>query len=191
MGAVHLVPLGSGSGSRKQINRERPLRMMTNVTLFTDGSCLGNPGPGGWASLVRRNGQETTLSGGAASTTNNRMELLAVIEGLATLGESCHVTVFTDSQYVRNAVTKRWLKKWQRNGWKSAAKTPIKNRDLWARLVPLLARHEVTMHWVRAHRGHPENERCDKLARQEATKRKRSRLASHTCGFFADVVSAH
>jgi ribonuclease HI len=108
------------------------------------------------------------LSGGFAGTTNNRMEITAVLEGLAALKEPCIVDVYTDSQYVRKAVTDGWLENWQRNGWRTAAKKPVKNRDLWERLPPLLASHTVHFHWIRGHAGHPENERCDVLAREWA-----------------------
>lgn len=139
-----------------------------NVTVFTDGSCLGNPGPGGWAAILRCNGQEREMAGGYALTTNNRMEILAVLEALETLRETCTIELFTDSQYVRNAVEKKWLASWQRNGWKTADKKPVKNRDLWERLVPHLKRHTISFRWVRGHSGHPENERCDVLARSQA-----------------------
>lgn len=144
---------------------------MKNVQAFTDGSCLGNPGPGGWAAVLRCNGAERELSGGFAPTTNNRMEILAVIEALLTLKEPCSVDMHTDSQYVCNAVEKRWLAGWRRNGWKTSDKKPVKNRDLWERLLPLLETHKVRFHWVRGHSGHPENERCDVLARTQASRR--------------------
>jgi ribonuclease HI len=142
-----------------------------NVQAFTDGSCLGNPGPGGWAAVLRCNGSERELSGGFALTTNNRMEILAVIEALSILKEPCSVDLHTDSQYVRNAVEKKWLAGWRRNGWKTSDKKPVKNRDLWERLQPLLDVHTVRFHWVRGHSGHPENERCDVLARTRASSR--------------------
>jgi ribonuclease HI len=138
------------------------------VTLHTDGSCLGNPGPGGWAAVLRHNGHEKELSGGFAGTTNNRMEITAVLEGLCALKEPCMVDLYTDSQYVRKAVTDGWLENWQRNGWRTAAKKPVKNRDLWQRLLPLLKRHRISFHWIQGHAGHPENERCDALARSQA-----------------------
>ncbi|GFM32672.1 ribonuclease H [Desulfovibrio subterraneus] len=141
---------------------------MKQVQIFTDGSCLGNPGPGGWGTILRCNGTEKELSGGFSLTTNNRMEILAVLEGLSALTEECKVDLYTDSQYVRNAVEKKWLVNWQKNGWKTAGKQPVKNRDLWERLVPMLKKHTVQFHWVRGHSGHPENERCDVLARTEA-----------------------
>lgn len=142
--------------------------MKHDVQIYTDGSCLGNPGPGGWGAILRCNGTEKELSGGFSRTTNNRMEILAVLEGLSALKEPCAVDLYTDSQYVRNAVEKRWLANWQKNGWKTASKQPVKNRDLWERLLPLLKHHSVTFHWVRGHSGHAENERCDILARSQA-----------------------
>ncbi|MFI3271048.1 MAG: ribonuclease HI [Pseudomonadota bacterium] len=141
-----------------------------NVTIYTDGSCLGNPGAGGWGAILRCNGQEKELSGGFAKTTNNRMEIMAVIASLEALNTPCTVELYTDSMYVRDAVEKKWLSSWQRNGWKTAAKKPVKNQDLWQRLIPLLKKHTMTLKWVRGHNGHPENERCDELARNEAGK---------------------
>lgn len=155
---------------------------MKHIYLYTDGSCLGNPGPGGWASILRFGDTEKELSGGFALTTNNRMEILAVIEGLAALKEPCKVDLYTDSQYVRNAVEKKWLVNWQKNGWKNASKKPVKNKDLWLRLLPYLEKHDVTLHWVRGHSGHPENERCDDLAREEASKPNLPRDEGHEEG---------
>jgi len=140
------------------------------VTIHTDGSCLGNPGPGGWAAILESNGQRKELSGGFTPTTNNRMEVLAVIMALESLTRPCTVTLHTDSQYMANAVNKRWLNNWQRNGWKTAAKKPVKNEDLWRRLLPLLTKHTITFKWVKGHAGHSENERCDELARAEASR---------------------
>ena len=119
---------------------------------------------------MRFGGHSRELSGGFAETTNNRMEIMAVIEALCALKEPCAVELYTDSQYVRNAVEKKWLAGWLRNDWKNSAKKPVKNRDLWERLLPLLARHQIHFIWVRGHAGHPENERCDRLARDEAQK---------------------
>ena len=141
---------------------------MRNVTIFTDGSCLGNPGRGGWGCILRCEGHEKELSGGYAHTTNNRMEIMAAIAGLEELKEPCAVTLYTDSQYLRHAVEKKWLAGWRKNGWKTAAKKPVKNRDLWERLQVQLDRHSVTLEWVRGHNGHAENERCDELARSLA-----------------------
>jgi ribonuclease HI len=151
------------STGQTSMNRKR-------VQIYTDGSCLGNPGPGGWAALLRFGAHSRELSGGFAGTTNNRMEVLAVVEALSALKESCVIELYTDSQYVRNAVEKKWLANWLRNDWINSAKKPVKNRDLWERLLPLLTRHQVRFIWVRGHAGHPENERCDELARNEAQK---------------------
>ncbi len=145
---------------------------MKHIHLFTDGSCLGNPGPGGWAAILRLvdGDNEKEIFGGYAETTNNRMEIMAVIEGLKALKYRCRVQVFSDSQYVCNAIKKDWLKSWQKNNWKKADKKPVKNQDLWEILAKLLTEHEVTFHWVKGHQGHVENERCDVLARTEAAK---------------------
>ena len=137
--------------------------MLDEVQLFTDGACKGNPGPGGWGVLLRFGGHEKELCGGDASTTNNRMELTAVIEGLKALKRACPVVITTDSQYVKNGIT-QWIHNWKRNGWRTAAKKPVKNDDLWRQLDEAVSRHEVTWHWVKGHSGHPENERADELA---------------------------
>lgn len=139
------------------------------VDLFTDGSCLGNPGPGGWGALLRFNGTEKELAGGEDTTTNNRMELRAVIEGLNALTRPCVVTVYTDSQYVQKGITE-WIRGWKARGWKTAAKKPVKNADLWRELDDAQSKHEITWQWVKGHAGHPENERVDDLAREEAEK---------------------
>lgn len=144
---------------------------MKEVTVFTDGSCLGNPGRGGWGAILRCGGNEREISGGYAHTTNNRMEIMAAIAALELLNEVCTVTLYTDSQYLRHAVEKKWLAGWQKNGWKTAAKKPVKNRDLWERLQLQLTRHKVTLEWVRGHDGHTENERCDELARAQSSRR--------------------
>jgi ribonuclease HI len=146
------------------------MAMDSSVTIFTDGSCLGNPGPGGWCAILTEGERSKELFGGYRLTTNNRMELLAVIEALTALKRPCRVELWTDSQYVRNAIEKRWIDSWQRNGWKNSEKKPVKNQDLWQRLLPLLATHQVRFHWVRGHSGHRENERCDQLARAAAQK---------------------
>ncbi len=137
---------------------------MKQVQLFTDGACSGNPGPGGWGAILRFNGHEKELCGGEKNTTNNRMELMAVIEGLSALKEPCAVTLCSDSRYVVDGIEKGWARGWKRNGWRKADKKPALNADLWDRLLTLLDIHEVTLVWVRGHQGHPENERCDRLA---------------------------
>lgn len=137
---------------------------MKTVELFTDGACSGNPGPGGYGIVLRYGTVEKELSGGDASTTNNRMELSAVIVGLSALKEPCRVILTTDSRYVVDAVTKGWVYGWKKRGWVKADKKPALNSDLWEKLLPLLEKHEVTFNWVRGHAGHPENERCDRLA---------------------------
>ena len=137
------------------------------VELFTDGACLGNPGPGGWGALLRFNGTEKELVGGEEETTNNRMEMLAVIEGLKALTRPCVITVYTDSQYVQKGITE-WIKGWKARGWKTSSKKPVKNVDLWMALDEAQAQHNITWQWVKGHAGHPANERVDDLARWEA-----------------------
>lgn len=146
---------------------------LKTVNIHTDGSCLGNPGPGGWAAVLQMpdSGVHKELSGGFARTTNNRMEILAVIEGLKALKEACAVDLYSDSQYVCNAVEKRWLASWRKNNWIKSDKKPVKNRDLWEAMIPLLERHKVRFIWLRGHSGHTLNERCDVLARNEAGRR--------------------
>jgi ribonuclease HI len=137
------------------------------VEAFTDGACLGNPGPGGWGALLRSAGREKELSGGEALTTNNRMELLAAISALEALTRPSTVRLYTDSRYVMDGITK-WIKGWKRNGWKTADKKPVKNMDLWQRLDLAVTPHRVDWHWVKGHAGHVENERVDVLARKAA-----------------------
>ena len=136
---------------------------MKEIEMFTDGACKGNPGPGGWGALLRFGEKEKGLCGGEADTTNNRMELLAAIEGLKALREPCAVKLTTDSQYVRQGIT-QWMKGWKKNGWKTAAKKPVKNEDLWRLLDEQVARHNVSWFWVKGHSGHRENEIADQLA---------------------------
>ena len=136
---------------------------MVRVRLYTDGACRGNPGPGGWGVVMRYNGHEKELYGGEKNTTNNRMELTAVIRGLQALKRSCAVDVVTDSQYVKNGIT-QWIHNWKRNGWRTADRKPVKNRDLWERMDAALARHRLEWKWVKGHAGHAENERADQLA---------------------------
>ncbi len=145
---------------------------MKNVEIFTDGACSGNPGPGGWGAVLRYNGKEKELSGGEKETTNNRMELTAVIEALKALKLPCNVSVTTDSKYVYESVSKGWVYKWKANGWRKPDKKPALNPDLWGELLNLLDIHNVTFNWVKGHNEHPENERCDKLAVAECEKYK-------------------
>lgn len=137
--------------------------MSKTVHIWTDGACLGNPGPGGWGALLRWNGHERELSGGECETTNNRMELMAAIQGLESLKRPCKVVLTTDSQYVRRGITE-WMPNWKKNGWKTAAKKPVKNAELWQRLDRARECHDVQWDWVKGHSGHPENERADELA---------------------------
>ncbi|UWQ11289.1 ribonuclease HI [Aliiroseovarius crassostreae] len=146
---------------------------MAEFFAYTDGACSGNPGPGGWGTLLQAKDGDTVvkereLKGGEALTTNNQMELMAAIMALETLGKPCAITVVTDSQYVKNGVT-GWIHSWKKNGWKTAAKKPVKNAELWQRLDAAQARHHVTWQWVKGHAGHPENERADELARAGMT----------------------
>jgi ribonuclease HI len=143
---------------------------LKQIELYSDGACSGNPGPGGWGAILRFKGNEKEISGGEKETTNNRMELMGVIAGLETLKENCIVDIYTDSQYIANAFLKNWLGSWQKNGWKTAAKKPVKNRELWERLLVQAERHQLNWNWIRGHAGHPENERCDKLAVAERDK---------------------
>lgn len=141
--------------------------MSDKVEIFTDGSCLGNPGPGGYGALLRYKGHEKALSEGFFLTTNNRMELLAAIVALETLKRPCDIVLTTDSQYVRQGIT-QWIHNWKRRGWRKADKSPVVNVDLWQRLDVAITRHQIDWQWVKGHAGHPENERCDELARAAA-----------------------
>lgn len=142
---------------------------LTKIELYTDGACSGNPGPGGWGTLLRHGATEKELSGGERDTTNNRMELMAVIKGLEALKKRCHVEIYSDSKYVIDGATS-WLEGWKKRGWKNAAKEPVKNSTLWKQLDELLQQHQVVFHWVKGHAGHVENERVDALARSEIEK---------------------
>ncbi len=137
---------------------------MKTVEIYTDGACSGNPGPGGWGAILRYGKHEKELSGGAAETTNNRMELSGVIAALSALKEPCTVLVTTDSKYICDSINKGWVYSWQKKNWIKSDKKPALNADLWQRLLSLLEVHQVTFHWVKGHAGHPENERCDQLA---------------------------
>ncbi|NIZ00300.1 ribonuclease HI [Thalassospira lucentensis] len=139
------------------------------VDIFTDGACSGNPGPGGWGAILRFKGVEKELSGGDPETTNNRMEMMAAISALEALKRPCIINIYTDSSYVRDGITK-WIFGWQKRGWKTADKKPVKNVELWKRMLEALKPHQVEWHWVKGHAGHPENERCDELARMAVPK---------------------
>lgn len=145
---------------------------MKKIEIYTDGACSGNPGPGGWGAILRYNGVEKEFSGGEKETTNNRMELTAVIASLSALKEPCEVSLTTDSKYVCDSILKGWVYSWQKNNWRKADKKKALNVDLWEQLLPLLEKHDVTFNWVKGHAGHPENERCDKLAVMQTEKHK-------------------
>ena len=155
------MTMGSKGTDEKAGNRD------DRVDIFTDGSCLGNPGPGGWGVILRWRGREKELFGGAAETTNNRMELMAAIRALEELKSGSRARLYTDSQYVQKGITE-WIGKWKRNGWRTAARKPVKNEDLWRRLDEALGGHDVDWHWIKGHAGHAENERADELARRGA-----------------------
>lgn len=142
---------------------------MQKILIFTDGACLGNPGPGGWAALLRYGTNEKEISGNELETTNNRMEMMAAISALESLKRPCEVALYTDSKYVKDGIEK-WVHDWKKRGWKTADKKPVKNVELWQRLEEATAAHKVEWHWVKGHNGHPENERVDELARLEAEK---------------------
>ncbi|WP_218355417.1 ribonuclease HI [Alteromonas lipotrueiana] len=138
-----------------------------SIDIYTDGSCLGNPGPGGYGAVMIYNTHRKEISEGYFETTNNRMELLAAVAALNALNEPCTVDLTTDSQYVKNGIN-QWIHNWRKNGWRTASKKPVKNADLWRQLDEAVSKHKVSWHWVKGHSGHPENERCDKLARTAA-----------------------
>lgn len=140
---------------------------MKNITLYSDGSSLGNPGPGGWGTILEYNGHQKELSGGQENTTNNKMELMGVIKGLEALKEPCHVKIISDSKYVVQAINE-WLTNWQRNNWKTAGKKDVKNLELWKRYLDVSSKHTIEAFWVKGHAGHEQNERCDILARDQA-----------------------
>lgn len=140
---------------------------MKQVEIFTDGACKGNPGPGGWGALLRMGEHEKELSGSELETTNNRMEMTAVIQALSALKEPCKIALYSDSKYVIDGITK-WIHGWQKRGWKTAAKKPVLNEDLWREMIEAIARHDITWNWVKGHAGHPENERVDSIASERA-----------------------
>ena len=146
---------------------------MKTVTLYTDGACSGNPGPGGWGAILEFNGHEKELSGGESSTTNNRMELTAVIEGLSALKEPCRVELYSDSKYVIDSLEKGWARSWQKRGWVKSDKTPALNPDLWEKLLSLADLHQIRCHWVKGHAENEKNNRCDQLAVAQWKSRKR------------------
>ncbi len=147
----------------EQIKAVKPAESGT-IEIFTDGACSGNPGPGGWGAILRYKGHEKELSGGDEETTNNRMEMMAVIEALKAINRSSKIDIYTDSKYVMDGITK-WLDGWKSKGWKTASKKPVKNKDLWQEMDSLIQGHKVKFHWVKGHSGHIENERADELAR--------------------------
>ncbi|TDX29175.1 RNase HI [Modicisalibacter xianhensis] len=140
-------------------------KTLPDVTIYTDGACRGNPGPGGWGALLKSGRHEKTLNGFESATTNNRMELMAAIMALRELKRSCRVELYTDSQYVRKGITE-WIHGWQKRGWKTAAKQPVKNAELWRELLAEAGKHDLEWHWVKGHSGHPGNERADALANE-------------------------
>ena len=143
---------------------------MKQVDIFTDGACSGNPGPGGWGAILRYKGTDKEISGGEAQTTNNRMELTAVIEALKLLKEPCEVTLWTDSKYVADGLGKGWAAGWKKNGWRKADKKPALNPDLWDELLALNDKHTINIRWIKGHASHPENERCDRMAVAQSQK---------------------
>jgi len=149
----------------------------SRITIYTDGACSGNPGPGGWGAILISGNHRKEINGGDPATTNNRMELQAAVSALGQLKVPSCVDIYTDSNYVRDGIT-RWIRNWKRNGWKTAAKKPVKNEDLWRELDDAAARHEIEWHWVKGHAGDPENERADELARQGVTSAKSGSLSA-------------
>ncbi len=147
------------------IYRMHDMKNIPHITIYTDGACSGNPGPGGWAALLKFGTHEKELSGSELETTNNRMELTAAYEALKALKEPCQIDFYTDSEYLKRGINE-WMANWKRKGWKTAAKKPVKNQDLWKALDEVVQKHQVTWHWVRGHAGNRYNERVDKLARQ-------------------------
>ena len=155
---------------------------MPTVTIHTDGACSGNPGPGGWAAILRCAGQSRELSGGVPATTNNRMEIQAALAGLTALREPCTVELFTDSVYLKDGIT-AWLAKWKRNGWRTSTRQPVKNADLWHQLDGATAPHRIEWKWLKGHAGHPDNERCDELAREQIAALRRQHTPAELAAF--------
>ena len=171
--SVLLAPVGATAGHDRQAPSgwdAGGMRSRKTVTIYTDGACSGNPGPGGWGAILEWNGVEKELSGGAADTTNNRMELTGVIRALSCLKEPCVVELYSDSKYVIDALSKGWVYGWQKRGWVKSDKKPALNVDLWQELLPLIARHDVRYHWVKGHAANEKNNRCDQLAVVESKK---------------------
>lgn len=162
---------------------------MKKVIIFSDGGCHGNPGPGAWAAVLQYGKHVREITGGIAATTNNRMELMAAIESLNLLKEACEIDFHTDSEYVRNGIT-QWLTGWKRNGWRTAAKKPVKNADLWQQLDAANARHTVRWHWVKGHAGNDLNERCDELVQEAIAKVKASHSSRELAAALADFKAA-
>ena len=160
---------------------------MKTITIHTDGGCEGNPGPGGWAAVLRHAEHAKELTGGEPATTNNRMELTAAIAALRALKEPCVVNLYTDSEYVRNGITK-WITSWKARGWRTADRKPVRNADLWRQLDALGAKHRVRWHWLKGHAGHAENERCDQLARAEITKLRKQHTAGQLKALLKEFV---
>jgi ribonuclease HI len=151
------------------MSESTPASATKRIEIYTDGACSGNPGPGGWGAVLRFQGKDKEISGGNPTTTNNQMELQAAIEALRALKEPCVVDLYTDSQYLRQGIT-QWIHNWKKNGWRTSDKKPVKNQELWVALDELVRAHAIQWHWLKGHAGHPENERCDELARNEIDK---------------------
>jgi ribonuclease HI len=169
----HAAPVLSAAGDRGMMTKAATLpppdgKPLKKVTIYTDGACLGNPGPGGYAAVLIHGDRRKEISGGFRLTTNNRMEIMAAIAALRALRTPCEVDLYTDSQYLVNAMAKHWVRRWRAQGWMRNRTEKAKNPDLWEQLLQLCARHQVRFHWLRGHDGHPENERCDELANQAA-----------------------
>ncbi|MDD2708078.1 MAG: ribonuclease HI [Verrucomicrobiae bacterium] len=161
---------------------------MKNVIIYSDGACEGNPGPGGWAAVLVYGKHAREISGGEPATTNNRMELQGALRALDVLKEPCDVEFCTDSEYLRQGIT-QWVKSWKIRGWRTSAKTPVKNADLWQALDQAAARHRITWHWVKAHAGHAKNERCDALAKAEITKLRRQHSPAQLAACLKDFLA--